>query len=68
MLKFLGILLGAGAGTLGTVIRVLLAGIGGWLISKGVDVGTANSITESVIGLATLILSAVGSFLNNQTK
>lgn len=68
MLKFLGILLGAGAGTLGTVIRVLLAGIGGWLISKGVDAGTANSITESVIGLATLILSAVGSFLNNQTK
>lgn len=68
MVKILAFLLGAGSGLIGTIIRVALAGLGGWLVSKGVDAGSASNIVSTLTGLVTLVLSALGSVLNNQAN
>ena len=67
-MEIFGKLLGAGAGFIGTAVRVALAGVGGWLVSKGVDAGVATNFTEAIIGVVTIGLSVLGSVLNNGTK
>lgn len=67
--KVLGAVLGAGAGYFGTAIRTAAAAGGGYLVSKGwIDEGTAASLGEHVVGIGLIVLAAIGSALNNQTK
>lgn len=67
--KVLGIVLGAGHGYLGTVIRTAAAAGGGWLVSKGlIDAEAAASFGDHVVGLGLILLAAVGSALNNEAK
>lgn len=67
-MKFLAVLLGAGQGFIGTIIRTALAGLGGWLISKGVDAGAANDLVTAIGGVVTVFLAALGSYLNNKAE
>lgn len=67
--KVLGALLGAGAGWLGTAIRVVIAGIAGYFVNKGfIDSTTAGSLTDQVVGVVMALLAAIGSALNNTAQ
>lgn len=67
--KVLGIALGAGAGWLGTVIRVGVAGAAGYFVSKGfIDGETAGALTDQIVGVTLAIVAAIGSALNNTAQ
>jgi len=61
-------LLGVGKGWIGSLIRVGLAGLSGWLVSKGIDVdaGTIGSLQDFLLGISGAILTYVASILNNK--
>ena len=66
--KVLGLILGAGMGWIGTAIRVALAGVSGYLISKGVDAGVVQSTMDLWIAAITGTLAALGSWLNSDVQ
>ena len=68
MWDIVGLVLGAGKGFFGTIIRTALAGVGGWFIAHGVDAGIATQFTDALIGLATIVLAALGSYANNKAN
>lgn len=67
MKKILGILLGAGSGFIGTLVRTALAALGGVLVTKGyIDQDTANNLVTTFFGAVMTLLAALGSYLNNE--
>lgn len=69
MKKILGLLLGAGSGVIGTLIRTGLAALGGVLVTKGyIDQDTANNIVATWAGAIMTFLAALGSYLNNEAN
>lgn len=67
MKKILGLLLGAGSGVIGTLVRTALAALGGVLVTKGyIDQDTANNIVTTWAGAIMTFLAALGSYLNNE--
>lgn len=67
--KILGFVLGAGAGWIGTSIRVVVAGGAGYFVNKGfIDSATAGTLTDQIVGVGLGILAAVGSALNNTAQ
>jgi hypothetical protein len=69
MKKILGLLLGAGSGVIGTLIRTGLAALGGVLVTKGyIDQDTANNIVTTWVGAIMTFLAALGSYLNNEAN
>ena len=63
--KVLGLLLGAGKGYIGTAIRVSVAGVAGYFVSKGfVSADAASGIVDQIVGVALSIIAVIGSQLN----
>lgn len=64
----LGTVLGVGKGAIGSAIRVGVASVSGWLLSKGVDVdtGTITSLEAFLLGLSGAFFTYLGSVLNNK--
>jgi hypothetical protein len=69
MKKILGLILGAGAGWIGTAIRVALAGVAGYFINKGwIDSAVGADLVEKVVGIALVVLASLGSYLNSEVQ
>lgn len=68
MKKILGFILGAGAGTIGTLIRTSVGLAAGYFVTKGfIDQTTASTLAEQLAGAALTLLAYIGSRLNDET-